>query len=75
MKMFYVELKGDKMSSFLIELTDNEIMHTYLALQRAINGNTNMEAVNVFQTIKRKLEPYVDDSTKLTATIMQITHC
>lgn len=60
------------MSSFAIVLTDEEINHTALALQRAITGNENKDAVKVFEGIQEKLDPYISDATKQAITVMKI---
>lgn len=59
------------MSNFMIDLSDEEIKYVYLAIANTIRNNTNEEAVEKFRDIMDKLEPYVSDSTKMTATIMQ----
>lgn len=61
------------MSSFYLTLTDEEINYIYLAAERAMCGNSNKEAVKVFEGIQEKLAPYTDDGTKMAATIMKRT--
>lgn len=60
------------MSSFYIELTDKEIVHVSLATAKAIKGNGNQDAVNTFESVLKKLEPYIDDATKMSVQMMKI---
>lgn len=60
------------MSSFYIELTDKEIVHICLATAKAIKGNGNKDAVNTFETVLKKLEPYIDDATKMSVQLMKV---
>ena len=53
------------MSSFMIELTDEEILHISLAVARAIKGNSNKDAVETFENILSKLNPYLGDASKM----------
>lgn len=59
------------MGSFYIELTDEEIVHVCMATARAISGNENQKAVNVFESVLKKLEPFIDDVTKMSVLIMK----
>ena len=59
------------MSSFLIDMSDDEITHVYLAVCNAIKNNTNVAAVERFADILNKLDPYVSDVTKMTGDIMR----
>ena len=58
------------MSSFLIDLTEEEITHAYLAVCRAIKGNENKDAVKVFSDIRKKFDPYVSEGTKMAGEMM-----
>ena len=59
------------MSNFLIDLTDEEITHVYLAVCRAIKNNDNKEVVASFENILNKLSTYVDGSTIIAGSIMK----
>ena len=59
------------MSSFMIELTDEEITHVYLAVCNSIKNNTNTEAVTIFEGILNKLDAFASDVTKMTGSIMR----
>lgn len=59
------------MSEFLINLTEEEIDHVYLATQKCIKGNENRDAVKVFEGIQKKLDPYASDSTLTAIAIMK----
>lgn len=59
------------MSSFYIELNDEEIDHAYLAVCRAIKGNTNTEAVQIFESILSQLHPYASDGVKMAGSLMK----
>ena len=60
------------MSSFYIELTDDEIDNAYLALCHAIKNNGNAEAVKSFESVLSKLDPYASDITKMVGSTMKV---
>ena len=62
------------MSDFLICLTEEEINHAYLAVNKATIRNGNEDAVKVFESVLEKLRPYAGEATKMAADLMRITN-
>lgn len=60
------------MSSFVIELKEEEIDNICLALAHATRGNQNPEAVKQFDELIEKLLPYASSITSTSVKILKM---